>query len=141
MLIVMRLAIWLVETLLAALLLGLTLIGLFGYDQHAFGKSLELYVSGIILLSFTTGYLLTTAVARGTWRGQQVWPYSFIAVTLFLIHSQIFFVLSGGSTRSDKLSIQIAGCFIVFVCTFLGSAILRQCVTKRRVTGPSTPPK
>jgi hypothetical protein len=104
MLILKRLAVWFVETSLEALLLGLALIGLFGYDQHAFGRSIGLYVSGIVLLSFTTGYLLTTAVARGTWRGQKWWSYSAIAVALFLVHSQIFFVVSGGSTRPEKLS-------------------------------------
>jgi hypothetical protein len=46
-LIVKRLAIWLLETLFQAVLLGLALMGLFGYDQHAFGKGLGLYVSGI----------------------------------------------------------------------------------------------
>jgi hypothetical protein len=39
MLILKRLAVWLPETLLEVLLLGLALIGLVGYDQHAFGKS------------------------------------------------------------------------------------------------------
>lgn len=93
MLVVKRLTIWLVETFLQAVLLGLVLTGLFGYDRHAFGKSLGLYVSGILLLSFTTGYLLTTAIARGAWRSQNFWSYSAIAVALFLIHSQIFFVV------------------------------------------------
>lgn len=52
MLILKRLIVWLFETCLEATLLGLALIGLFGYDQHGFGKSLGLYVGGILLLSF-----------------------------------------------------------------------------------------
>ena len=131
MLILKRLMVWFVETLFEAILLGLALIKLFGYDQHAFGKSLGLYVSGILLMSFTTGYLLTTAVARGAWRGQEWWSYSVIAVALFLVHSEIFFVVSGGSTRSEKLSMQIAGACIVFACTFLGSYVLRMWVSTR----------
>src|SRR3954452_5495606 len=117
MLILKRLVVWFVETSSEAVLLGLALIGFFGYDQHAFGRSFGLYVSGILLVTFTTGYLLTTAIARGAWIARQWWSYSAVAVALFLVHSQIFFVLSGGSTRAEKLSMQIAGACIVFACT------------------------
>ena len=126
MLILKRLMVWFVEILFEAMLLGLALIGLFGYDQHAFGRSLGLYVSGILLLSFTTGYLVTTGIARGAWKGQRWWTYSAISVALFLVHSQIFFVVSGGSTRPEKLSIRIAGVCIVFVCTLAGTFALRK---------------
>jgi hypothetical protein len=126
MLIVKRLIVWFVETFCEAMLLGLVLIGLFGYDQHAFGKSFAFSVSAILLLSFTTGYLLTTAIARGAWKGQRWWSYSVIAVALFLVHSEIFFVVSGGSTRSEKFSMQIAGACIVFACTLAGTFTLRK---------------
>jgi hypothetical protein len=89
-------------------------------------KSFGLFVSGILLLSFTTGYLLTTAIARGAWKGQGWWSYSAIAIVLFLAHSQIFFVLSGGSTRPEKVSMQIAGACIVFTCTLAGTFALRK---------------
>jgi hypothetical protein len=125
-----RLAVWFIETSLEVVLLGLALIGLFGYDQHAVGRSFEVYLSGVLLLSFTTCYLLTTAVARGAWRGHKWWSYPAIAVTLFLFHSEIFFVVSGGSTRSEKLSMQIAGACIVFACTRAGTFALRKWVPK-----------
>ncbi|MGB0123581.1 MAG: hypothetical protein WBP63_09130, partial [Silvibacterium sp.] len=99
---------------------------LFGHDQHAVGRSLAGYAAGIVLLSFTTGYLLTTAVARGAWRGQKWWSYSAIAVALFLIHSEIFFVISGGSTRPEQFSMQTAGVLVVFVSTVAGSWVLRK---------------
>jgi uncharacterized protein involved in response to NO len=117
-------AVWFIETSSEALLLGFSLIGLFGYDQHAFGKSLGFYVSGVLLLSFTTGYLLTTAIARAIWKGQSWWSYSVIAIALFFVHSEVFFAVSGGSTRSEELSIQAAGALIVFVCTVAGTFIL-----------------
>jgi hypothetical protein len=60
MLILKRLVIWFVETSLEAFLLGLALIGMFGYVRNGFGKSLGLAVSTIIPLSVTSGYLLTT---------------------------------------------------------------------------------
>ena len=121
-----RLIVWFVETIFEAMLLALALIGLFGYDQHAFGKSLELYVSGILLLSFTSGYLVTTAIARGAWKGQSWWSFSAIAVTLFLAHSEIVFVVSGASTLPERLSMQMAGACIVFACTFAGTLALRK---------------
>ena len=126
MVILKRLIVWFVETFFEAMLLALALIGLFGYDRHAIGKSFAFFVSAILLLSFTTGYLLTTAIARGAWKGQRSWSYSAIAVGLFLVHSQIFFVVSGGSPRLERLSIQVAGSCIVFACTILGSLILRK---------------
>jgi hypothetical protein len=120
-----RLVVWLVETSLEVLLLGLALVALFGHDQHAFGRSLVAYASGIVLVSFTTGYLLTTALARGAWRGKMWWSYSAVAVALFLVHSECFFVLSGGSTPPEQFSMQIAGSCVVFACTFAGTFILR----------------
>jgi hypothetical protein len=123
-----RLVVWFVETLLEVLLLGLALTALFGHDQHAFGRSLVAYASGIVLVSFTTGYMLTTAVARVAWRGQTLWSYSAIAVALFLIHSEVFFVLSGGSRRLEQLSIQMAGSCIVLACTLAGTFVIRNWV-------------
>ena len=125
-LILKRLTVWFVEILFEAMLLGLALAGLFGYDQNAFGKSVERYVSGILLLSFTTGYLVTTAIVRLAWKGQSWWSYSAIAVALFLAHSQLFFVVSGGSTLLERLSMQMAGACIVFACTFAGTLALRR---------------
>ena len=121
-----RLAIWLLETSLEVVLLALALMVLFGHNPHAVGRSLVGYAAGKVLLSFTTGYLLTTVVARGAWRGQKWWSYSAIAVVLFLVHSQIFFVISGGSTRSERLLIQMAGSCVVFVCTLLGTLALSR---------------
>ena len=126
-----RLAVWLLETSLEVLLMGLALIALLGYDQHAFGRSLLAYTSGIVLFSFTTGYLLTTVVARGVWRGQRWWSYSALAVVLFLIHSEIFFKISGGSTRPEQFSMQTAGVLVVFVSTVAGSWVLRRWTADR----------
>jgi len=121
-----RMVVWFFETLFEAVLLALALIGLFGYDQHALGRSFGIYLSGVLLLSLTTGYLLTTAVARAAWRVRNWWTYPALAVTLFLIHSEIFFVISGGSTRSEKLTMQIAGACVVFACTLVGTFAVRK---------------
>ena len=126
MLILKRLSIWLVETCFEVLLLGLALLAMFGYDQGAFVKGLGFYTSALTLLSVTTGYLLTTVVARGAWKSHKLWSYSAVATVLFLIHSQIFFHAATGATKSERLSMQLAGCCIVFACTFLGSFVLRR---------------
>ena len=126
MLILKRLAVWLLETLCETLLLGLFLTVFFGFDQHAFGKDLLIYASGVVFLFFTTGYLLTTAILRAVWRSQRLWLYPIISTVLFFIHSQIFFVDSGGSTPSEKLWIRAAGACIVFACTFAGPFALQM---------------
>jgi hypothetical protein len=121
-----RLSVWFIETCFEVLLLGLALLAMFGYDKGAFAKGLGFYVSALALLSFTTGYLFTTVVARIAWRSQKLWSYSVVATILFIVHSQIFFVISGGSTQYRKLSMQFAGSCIVFACTFIGSVALRK---------------
>jgi hypothetical protein len=126
MLILKRLLIWFVETCFEVLLLGLALLAMFGYDQGAFVKGLGFYTSALTLLSVTTGYLLTTVVARGAWKSQKLWSYSAVATVLFLIHSQIFFHAATGATRSERLSMQLAGCCVVFACTIAGTFALRQ---------------
>lgn len=123
-----RLSIWFAETCFEILLLALALLAMFGYDKGAFANGLGFYVSALALLSFTTGYLFTTVVARVAWRSQKLWSYSLVATILFIVHSEIFFVVSGGSTRYQKLSMQFAGCGIVFASTFVGSVVLRRWV-------------
>jgi hypothetical protein len=127
MLILKRLAIWLSETFLEIWLFGGVLICMFGYDRRApFGKTLGLSVGAIALLSFTTGYLVTTVVARGVWRSRKLWSYPIAATVLFLIHAQIFFNAAGGSAPSEKLKMRLAGSCVVFACTFAGSVALRR---------------
>ena len=127
MLILKRLTIWLFETSCEVILLGLFLTIFLGFDKHDFGKDLLTYIAGIILLSITTWYLLTTAVARALWAGQRPWPYPVIATTLFLIHFEIFNVgIRGAFDPQERLPVRAAGACIVFACTFAGSSLLRK---------------
>src|SRR4051794_2478669 len=97
MLVLRRLAVWFIETSSEVLLLGLVLTVLLGHDQHAFFKDLSTYASGIVLLFFTTGYLLSTIVVRAAWRGRTLWSYPSIATVLFFIHFEIMNVGMGGA--------------------------------------------
>jgi hypothetical protein len=99
--ILMRLAVWLIETSFEALMLGLFPIVLFGYDKHAFGKGLLFSVAGVALMFFTTGYLLTAAIFRAAWRGQRLWSYPAIATALFFIHFGILNVAAGGALSHE----------------------------------------
>jgi hypothetical protein len=125
MLILKRLSVWFVETCFEVLLLGLVLTVLLGHDQHDFFKDLSFYSSGIILLFFTTGYLLSTIVVRAIWKGRTLWSYPAIATVLFFIHFEIMNVGLGGAFEpSDRLRIRAAGACIVFACTLAGTFVL-----------------
>lgn len=122
-----RLTIWISETVLEVILLGVVLAVVLGQDQNAFVKDVFLYGSGILLLFFTTGYLLTTVIVRGYWKGKSLWLYSYIAVALFFLHFEIMNVGMGGAFEpADRLRIRIAGAFVVLVCTSLGTLALRR---------------
>jgi hypothetical protein len=126
MLALRRLAVWFVETSSEVLLLGLALTVLFGHDQHAFLKDLSIYSSGIVLLFFTTGYLLTTIVIRAIWRGRTLWSYPAIATVLFFVHFEIMNVVLGGAfAPPDRIRIRVAGACIAFACTLAGTLALR----------------
>jgi len=128
MLIIKRLAVWFVETSSEVLLLSFVLAVLLGgYDQHAFLRGLSAYAAGIVLMFVTTGYLLTTIVARALWRGRTLWSYPAVATALFLIHFEIMNVgLRGAFEPSDRVRIRTAGACIAFVCTFAGTFVLRK---------------
>jgi hypothetical protein len=132
MLILKRLAVWLLETSCEVILLGLFFTVFLGFDKHAFTKDLLIYIGGIILLSVTTWYLLTTAIARALWTGQRLWAYPVIATALFFIHFEIFNVGIGGAfDPPDRHRVRAVGACIVFACTFAGSFVLRRWVQAR----------
>jgi hypothetical protein len=121
-----RIAVWFIETCLEVLLLGLVLTLLLGHDQHAFLKDVLLYSSGVTLLFFSTGYLLTTIVVRAVWKGRRSWLYPAVATALFLIHFEIMSVgVRGAFAPADRFCIRIAGAFVVLACTSLGTLALR----------------
>ena len=120
-----RLFVWFIETALEVLLLGVVLAVLLGHDHNAFIKDAMIYSSGITLLFFTTGYLLSTIVVRALWKGQILWLYPVAATVLFFIHFEIMNVGVGGAFQpSDRFRVRVAGAFIVLACTFAGTAAL-----------------
>ena len=125
-----RIVVWFIETLSEVLLLGIVLTVLLGHDSRAFLKDLSVYSSGIVLLFFTTGYVLTTIVVRAVWKGHALWTYPAIATSLFLIHFEIMNVSLGGAfAPPDRLRVRAAGACIVLACTLAGTWFLRRSAT------------
>ena len=127
MLILKRLGVWFLETSLEDALLGVILVSLFGCDQHAYGRCLAVNFVWIGTMFFSTGYLLTTGIARAIWRGQGMWIYSVVATVLFFIHFEILDYEAGGVFDPAKRSvIRVVGACIVFACTLAGTFALRK---------------
>jgi hypothetical protein len=115
--------VWFIVTSLEVVLLGLVLALLMGHDQHAFFKDLSIYCSGIILLFFSTGYLLSTGFFRSFGVCRHGW--SPVATALFFIHFEIMNVGLGGAFEPSPSFVQMPGC-IVFACTLAGTFALRK---------------
>lgn len=124
---VKRLAIWAAEIILQAVLVGLLLIGLFGYEPHDFGRDLLGLTGLILIMFFMTGYLATTAISRAVWRGRKPWLYSIIASALFLIHFEVLNISVGGAYEPrDRVRIRMAGACIAFLSTLAGTTVLQK---------------
>jgi hypothetical protein len=127
MLILKRLTIWAAEIISQAMMLGLLLIGLHGYDQHAFGKSLLTYATWVLVMFFTTGYLATTAIVRAIRKWSKLWLYSAIATAVFVIHFEVLNVGVGGAFEPrDRLRILVTGACIAFLTTIFGTGLLQR---------------
>ena len=121
-----RLLVWFLETLLEATLLAVVLISLFGCDQ-GYVKCLTVNVVWIGTMFFSTGYLLSTIVARAIWLGRSLWIYSVIATVLFSIHFEILNYVAGGAfALPQRWVVRITGPCMAFLCTLAGTSLLRQ---------------
>ena len=125
MLILKRLAVWLLETLSEAVLVGAFLSVLAWADDSTFRGLLLLITGTAVLFMVGSGYLLTTAIFGVVWRSQRLWLYPAVAAVLFISHVQ--FYVTGWET-SLMLQVQAGGACIVFACTFVGNCILRKWV-------------
>jgi len=140
MLILKRLATWLLETVLEALLLSVVLLSLSGYTRGALLKDLATGFVWITTMFFSTGYLFTTVIARAVWRRGRIWGYPVIALALFFVHFEILNHAIGGIFNPhDRVVIRIAGACIVLACTFAGTLALRRwTAANRKGVSPQT---
>jgi hypothetical protein len=125
--IVKRLVVWFAETSSEALLIGVVLICLSGDNWHAYGRDLAVSFVWISLMFFSTGYLLTTGIARAVWQPQQTGLNSIVATALFYIHFEILnHAARGIFDPPERVVVRIAGGCIVLACTFGGTLLLRR---------------
>ena len=137
MLILKRLSIWLLETALEALLLGVALSSLLGVTQHAYARDAAVSFIWIGTIFFSTGYLFTTGIARAVWQPRRTWLYSTLATLLFLIHFEILNFAAGGIfDPTRRAAIRITGGFMVVLCTMVGSLALRKWTATKLRTEP-----
>lgn len=120
-----RLAVWLLETLAAAILITVFLAIIWRKPgQTRFLEDLRLMFGlTFVLIMVATGYLLTMALVGVVWRSAIPWVYPMIAATLFILHVQ-FFV--DGWTAKEKFPVQIGGACIVFACCYCGNWFLNR---------------
>jgi hypothetical protein len=127
-----RLTIWLFETSFEAMLLGLTMVVLFGYDTQHFAGGLLVYAGFIMIFFFLTGYLLTTVIFRAFWKSRSLWQYSAIATGLFLLHFEILNIGIGGAfAPHERYRVLGTGLCIAFACTYVGTFVLNKWVPDR----------
>jgi hypothetical protein len=122
-----RLAVWFLETVFQALLLGLSLSFVLGHDRQAFFKDALIYGGAISFMFLSAGYLVTTGISRAFWNVRKTWTYSVLAAALFLVHFEIMNVGVGGAFESrDRWHILLAGTIVAFLCSLFGSAALKR---------------
>lgn len=140
MVILKRLAVWLLERSGEALFLGI----LFGYLllhnlKTLFPDALKFGVIVAVVL-FMHGYYATTALAGVVFRSRRWWLYPAIAAALLVIHTCLIF-LHGDTDltpemRAAELPFVLIGACIVFACSLAGGRVLERWVRERASTTP-----
>jgi hypothetical protein len=130
MLMLRRLAVWLLERLLEVGLLGALLGYLF--VPNFTGSFSVVWVSavGVGFVLFVHGYYVTTAFSGVVWRSAKWWLYPAITAALFVIHSHIIFILGKNDFTPEAKAMEypfvLCGACIVFACAFAGSRVLNK---------------
>jgi hypothetical protein len=137
-LILKRLAVWLLESLPEAFLLGglLLALSLLGDGTLSLSNFVHLLPGawalafGVASVLFLHGYYLTTGLFGAVWRSGRIWVYPAIAAILFDIHTHIVFVRlkpdMSAPGRATEVSFLVIGACMVFGCRFVGGWFLRH---------------
>lgn len=143
MLILKRLAVWSLERLVEACLLGV----LFGWllllssgDKSLRSSFAGFWVFGIVVafVLFVHGYYVTTAFFGVVWRSGKTWVYPTVTPALFVLHMHIAFMRGGPDltpeARAIELPFALGGAGIVFFCALAGSRVLNRWTSIRSET-------
>jgi hypothetical protein len=124
-----RITVWCLETGCTALLVSVLLV-VFSppYDLNPLGLLRDLAFGFFAALTFffTSGYLLTTALADAFWRSKGSWLYPLVVFMLFSVHLQLLFLVASGWTSGERLPVRIAGPCFAFACAYVGGCFLRK---------------
>jgi hypothetical protein len=143
MLILKRLAVWILERLAEGCLLG----ALLAYLCHLLVPEFTVLFARVLasaavvgLVLFVHGYYLTTACFGVVWRSSKSWLYPAITAALFVIHSHIVFLRGNHhftqEARAMEFPFVLCGACIAFGCAFMGNRVLN----KRSAATASTNP-
>jgi ABC-type Mn2+/Zn2+ transport system permease subunit len=122
-----RLTVWISETAFELVLLGVFLAAFLGHDRNEFMWAVLVYAAAILMMFVTTGYLLTTVLARAFWKGKNAWSYPCAAVALFFLHFEIMNVAARGAfDPAARFRVRIAGAVIALLCSSIGTVVLRR---------------
>lgn len=134
-----RLLVWLLETASQAVLVGWVIVALLLPQQIREAPSFHpvtlrevagVFVAfplAVFFMFLTSCYVFTTAAVRALWPFHNRWPYSVVAVVLFLIHFEIVNVLLGGAFEpSVRTPLLLSGLVIALLTTAIGTRTLRK---------------
>lgn len=132
MLILKRLAVWLLERLVEGILLGALLGYLLVPNFTGLFSGVWVLAVAVGFVLFTHGYYLTTAFFGVVWRSTRSWVYPAITAALFAIHSHIVFVRGKSDFTPEARAMEspfiLCGACIVFACAFTGGRVLNKWV-------------
>jgi|SRR6185437_15878173 len=130
MLILKRLAVWLLERSVEALLFGILFGYLLMHDLRSLFPDFLKFAIIVAVVLFVHGYYVTTALAGVVWRSRRWWLYPAIAAALLVIHTRFIFLRGGTEltpeARATELPFALVGACIVFVCSFAGGRLLEK---------------
>jgi hypothetical protein len=126
---VKRVAVWLIEVLAEALLLG-CLLGALVSTQTGLLYGVIGSAMAVPVVLFLHWYYLTRAFVGMAWRNQIPWLYPAIAAALFVAHMHYALAQSKSDltpfAQATELPFLAGGACMVFACAFGGSWLLRK---------------
>ena len=130
MVILKRLAVWLLERFVEAILLG----GLLGYlvlpKFTIIFSSIWVWPVVVAFELFFHGYYVTTAVFGVFWRSVRPWLSPAITAALFIVHAHIVFRRGRPDftpeARAMELPFLVGDACVVFACAFAGGRVLNK---------------
>lgn len=132
MTILKRLAIWLLERVIEAPLLGVLLAFLSGMRLSEYHRGAWIFGVLVAVFLFRYGYYFTTAIAGIVARRPGTRTYPLLITALYAAHMHFLFMQVGPDftteARAMELPLILAGSVIAFACSWFGNLLLDRWV-------------